>query len=62
MTGRKTEYDPAVDDYPDIIFGVSPNIMPSMVLREGIFIPWMIIDGRKCSNYLKVMGDYDHVN
>ena len=47
------------DDYPDIIFGVSPNIAKYGV-KEGIFIPLDdYLTEENVPNYLKVMGDYD---
>ena len=47
------------DDYPDIIFGVSPNIAKYGV-KEGIFSPLDdYLTEENVPNYLKVMGDYD---
>lgn len=47
------------DDYPDIIFGVGPNLAKYGV-KEGIIVPLDdYITEENCPNYLKVMGDYD---
>lgn len=47
------------DDYPDIIFGVSPNIAKYGV-KEGIFIPLdEYLTEENVPNYLKMMEQYD---
>ncbi|QOV18683.1 extracellular solute-binding protein [Blautia liquoris] len=47
------------DDYPDIIFGVSPDIAKYGV-KEGIIIPLDdYITEENVPNYLRVMKDYD---
>lgn len=47
------------DDYPDVIFGVSPNIAKYGV-KEGIFIPLdEYLTEENVPNYLNVMKDFD---
>ncbi len=47
------------DDYPEIIFGVGPNLAKYGV-KEGIIVPLDdYLTEEYLPNYLKVMGDYD---